>query len=147
MNSSVRIGSRLIGPGHRPFVVAEMSGNHNGSLDRALAIVDAAADAGAHALKIQTYTAGHDDARRRATRGSGSPTGHEPVGRRDLYQLYERGAHARGNGTQPIFERARERGMTAVLQRRSTRPRSSLLETLDAPAATRSRRSRSPTCR
>ena len=39
-----------------PFVIAEMSGNHNQSLDRALAIVDAAADAGAHALKIQTFT-------------------------------------------------------------------------------------------
>jgi pseudaminic acid synthase len=53
----IRIGDRKIGLGYKPFVIAEMSGNHNQSLDRALEIVDAAARAGAHALKIQTYTA------------------------------------------------------------------------------------------
>jgi pseudaminic acid synthase len=50
------IGNREIGPNAPPFVIAEMSGNHNQSLERALEIVDAAARAGAHALKIQTYT-------------------------------------------------------------------------------------------
>ena len=55
--SSFRIGDRLVGPAHPPFVIAEMSGNHNQSLDRALELVDAAASAGAHALKLQTYTA------------------------------------------------------------------------------------------
>jgi pseudaminic acid synthase len=53
---TIRIAGRPIGLGHPPFVIAEMSGNHNQSLDRALAIVDAAAAAGAHGLKIQTYT-------------------------------------------------------------------------------------------
>ena len=54
---SIQISDRFIGPNHPPFVIAEMSGNHNQSLDRALAIVDAAAKSGAHAIKLQTYTA------------------------------------------------------------------------------------------
>jgi N-acetylneuraminate synthase len=52
-----QIGKHTIGAAHKPFVIAEMSGNHNQSLDRALAIVDAAAQSGAHAIKLQTYTA------------------------------------------------------------------------------------------
>ncbi len=53
----MRIGHYEVGTHARPLVIAEMSGNHNQSLERALAIVDAAAAAGAHALKLQTYTA------------------------------------------------------------------------------------------
>ena len=52
----MRIGNRSIGSSDRPFIIAEMSGNHNQSLDRALEIVRAAAKSGAHALKLQTYT-------------------------------------------------------------------------------------------
>ncbi len=54
--TEITIGTRKVGLSHPPFVIAEMSGNHNGSLDRALEIVEAAAKAGAHGLKLQTYT-------------------------------------------------------------------------------------------
>ena len=54
--SEVMIGSREIGRNSSPFIIAEMSGNHNQSLERALEIVDSAAKTGAHALKLQTYT-------------------------------------------------------------------------------------------
>ena len=53
----MKIADRRIGAGEAPFIIAEMSGNHNQSLERALSIVNAAAEAGAHALKLQTYTA------------------------------------------------------------------------------------------
>lgn len=56
MNKAINIGGRLIGIGYAPFVIAEMSGNHNQSIERALDIVREAAKTGAHALKIQTYT-------------------------------------------------------------------------------------------
>ena len=52
----MKIGNKNIGLDYPPFVIAEMSGNHNQSIETALNIVKAAADAGAHALKLQTYT-------------------------------------------------------------------------------------------
>ncbi len=56
VTKTINIKGHQVGPGHPPFIIAEMSGNHNQSIERALEIVEAAAKAGAHALKIQTYT-------------------------------------------------------------------------------------------
>ena len=107
----ISIGGRPVGHGHPPFVVAEMSGNHNGSLERALAIVDAVADAGAHALKLQTYTPDTltVDCDAPAFRVGDE---HELWGGETLYRLFER-ACTPWEWHRPIFERARERGLVA----------------------------------
>ncbi|EGO62291.1 pseudaminic acid synthase [Acetonema longum] len=103
------IANRRIGLEHQPFIIAEMSGNHNHSLDRALAIVEAAAQAGAHALKIQTYTADtmtlnidsgefHIDDPQSLWKGA------------SLYKLYQE-AYTPWEWHKPIFDRCRELGM------------------------------------
>jgi N-acetylneuraminate synthase len=106
---SIRVGAHTVDAHHRPFVVAEMSGNHNGDLGRALAIVDAVAESGAQALKLQTYRADTItiDADGPAFRVS---AGHELWGGKNLYQLYEE-AHTPWEWHAPIFERAREHGL------------------------------------
>jgi N-acetylneuraminate synthase len=118
------------GSDKRPYIVAEMSGNHNGSLDRALALVDAAADAGADAIKIQTYTADTMTVDVKHPRFQISK-GHELWSGEYLYQLYER-AHTPWEWHQPIFERARERGITPFSSP-FDRTAVELLEKLDAP--------------
>lgn len=106
---SVVVDRHVVGPDHRPFVVAEMSGNHNGDLGRALAIVDAIAESGAQAVKLQTYTADTItiDADGPAFRVS---AGHELWGGKNLHQLYTE-AHTPWDWHAPIFERAREHGL------------------------------------
>jgi pseudaminic acid synthase len=108
---AIHIGQRSIGRAHPPFIVAEMSGNHNQSLERALAIVDAAADAGAHAIKLQTYTADTMtlDLAEREFRVS---IPESPWDGASLHQLY-RNAHTPWDWHRPIFDRARGRGLIA----------------------------------
>ncbi|WP_153732394.1 pseudaminic acid synthase [Sporosarcina obsidiansis] len=105
-NKHIKIGREF-----KPFIIAEMSGNHNQSLERALQIVEAAAKSGADALKIQTYTADT------MTLDIENPdfqiddeknlwNGH------NLYQLYQQ-AYTPWKWHKPIFDRARELGMIA----------------------------------
>ena len=126
----VTIGNRKIGAGEMPFIIAEMSGNHNQSLERALEIVEAAAKTGAHALKIQTYTPDTmtldlDEREFHISDPKSLWTGIS------LYKLYGQ-AYTSWEWHQQIFERARELGIipfstpfddTAV----------DLLESLDVP--------------
>ena len=114
----------------KPYIVAEMSGNHNGSLDRALQLVDAAADAGADAIKIQTYTADTMTVDVKHPRFQISK-GHDLWGGDYLYQLFER-AHTPWDWHAPIFERARARGITPFSSP-FDRTAVELLEKLDAP--------------
>src|SRR3954451_9462362 len=105
----VTIGDYKIGAAHKPFIIAEMSGNHNQSLERALTIVDAAADAGAHALKIQTYTG--DTMALDSSEGEFFASDPEtPWAGTTLSQLYQ-DAHPPWEWHEPIFARCRERGM------------------------------------
>lgn len=105
------IGGRAVGGAYPPFVIAEMSGNHNKSLDRALAIVDAAADAGAHAIKVQTYTA--DTLTLDVDRPEFTIDDPKSLwAGRSLHALYAE-AFTPWEWHKPIFERARERDLVA----------------------------------
>jgi pseudaminic acid synthase len=111
MHNEIQIAGRPIGRNAPPFVIAEMSGNHNQSLERALEIVEAAAKAGAHALKIQTYTADTmtldlDEGEFFISDPSSLWNG------RSLYQLYQQ-AYTPWEWHKPIFERAKELGLIA----------------------------------
>jgi pseudaminic acid synthase len=106
---SIKVNDSFIGAGHRPFIIAEMSGNHNQSLERALAIVDAAAAAGAHALKLQTYTANTmtlDLAQGEFYISDPASLWHGT----SLHKLYEE-AYTPWDWHKPIFDRCNELGI------------------------------------
>jgi len=111
MDKIIRIADRLIGRNCAPFVIAEMSGNHNQSLERALEIVEAAAKTGAHALKIQTYTPDTMtlDLDEREFHISDPNSLWEG---QSLYSLYGE-AYTPWEWHKPIFDRARELGIIA----------------------------------
>ena len=107
----IQVAHHTISPTHRPFIIAEMSGNHNQSLDRALEIVDAVADAGAHALKLQTYTpdtitfnGASEEFYIRDAKSLWAD--------KNLYKLYEQ-AYTPWEWHKPIFDHAKKRGMIA----------------------------------
>lgn len=126
----ISIQGRWIGPDHPPFVIAEMSGNHNGSLEQALAIVDAAAAAGADALKIQTYTA--DTMTLDISEGEFFIQDPDSLWQGEsLYQLYEK-AHTPWDWHAAIFNRCREKGMIGFSSPFDASA-VDFLETLDVP--------------
>lgn len=109
MSKNIQIQGKNIGVSHPPFIIAEMSGNHNQSLERALEIVEAAAKTGAHALKLQTYTA--DTMTLNIKEGEfliNDPNslwyGYS------LYQLYQQ-AHTPWEWHEPILKRCQELGI------------------------------------
>ncbi len=128
MMRDFKIAGRWIGDAHKPFVVAEMSGNHNQSLERALAIVDAAAEAGADAIKLQTYTAdtmtlaGVHHIREEGSLWKGY----------ELHDLYKM-AHTPWEWHKPIFDRAKALGMVAFSSPFDASA-VDFLQSLDAPA-------------
>ena len=111
ISKQIKIAGRLIGGDSEPFVIAEMSGNHNQSLERALEIVEAAAKTGAHALKIQTYTPDTmtldlDEREFHISDPNSLWAG------TSLYKLYGE-AYTPWEWHKPIFDRARELGIIA----------------------------------
>ncbi|HEY7985305.1 MAG TPA: pseudaminic acid synthase [Methylophilaceae bacterium] len=111
MHDEFKIAGRTIGSGNAPFIIAEMSGNHNQSLERALEIVDAAAKSGAHALKIQTYTPDTmtldlDEREFHISDPNSLWAG------TSLYKLYGE-AYTPWEWHEPIFKRAKELGIIA----------------------------------
>ena len=128
--NTIKIGPFSIGKDEPPFIIAELSGNHNQNLTLALDMVDAAADAGVHALKLQTYTA--DTMTIDIKRGEFFIDDKQSLWQgHSLYELYEK-AHTPWEWHQAIFERAKERGMLAFSTPFDATS-VDFLETLDVP--------------
>lgn len=109
MTKSIKIGHLELAPGRPPMIIAELSGNHNQSFERAMEIVEMAAQAGAHALKLQTYTA--DTMTIDLDQGEFFIEDENSLWKGEtLYSLYEK-AHTPWDWHKPIFDRCRELGM------------------------------------
>jgi pseudaminic acid synthase len=105
----IRIENITIGENHKPFVIAELSGNHNQSLEKALLLIDLAAETGAHAIKLQTYTA--DTLTIDVSHGEFVITDPKSLWHgRNLYELYQE-AHTPWEWHKALFERAKQKGI------------------------------------
>jgi pseudaminic acid synthase len=129
MAETFNIDGRPIGPEHPPYIVAEMSGNHNGEIARAIRLIDAAKESGADAVKLQTYTADtitidHD--------GPGFVLEGGLWDGRRLYELYQE-AHTPWQWHAELFEHARRIGIT-IFSAPFDSTAVELLQSLGAPA-------------
>jgi len=127
----MQIKNFKIGKDQKPFIIAEMSGNHNNSLDRALDLVRAAGEAGAHALKLQTYRADTITLDHKGGLFDINDPNSLWVGK-NLYELYEE-AHTPWEWHKPIFDLANELGM-AAFSSPFDETAVDFLEELDVPA-------------
>lgn len=129
MSNEISIAGRKIGPAYSPYVIAEMSANHNGNIETAFRIIEEAKKAGADAIKMQTYTA------HTLTLNCDLPDFQINDGLwagRTLYKLYE-WAHTPWDWHKPLFDRARELGIT-IFSSPFDNTAIDLLEDLNAPA-------------
>ena len=129
--ATIKIGNKIVGLNNKPYIIAEMSGNHNGDIKRALKLVKSAAEAGADALKLQTYTAdtitinhrgGLFDIKNAESLWDG----------KNLYELYQE-AHTPWEWHKEIFDYAKSLGM-AAFSSPFDETAVEFLESLDVPA-------------